>query len=751
MGTRFRTFVDSLSIIDGVWQDQPSNIGVFEHSSIIPSRRGRGSLYILVETVGGFPDHSQVQQHVIEAAQEYFHTDGSITAGLREAIKAVNAALFELNLNAPREERGVAGVTCMVLKDQDAYIGQAGPAVLYHVARDKFQRLPQESTWLSSEKLEDVDISKNPPLGLRREIEPELSHLYMRDGDVFILASTSLVKLASDEEVRSAVIHRGAHAVRENLEAIIAGEDASALIVEVRGIEEEPTPAEKADIRAGVEKRPGVWARVSSALRGLFLSAPEEREEFEAEEEFEEEEAEEMSPVRGIDLRGTIGSAWRSVSGFFRRLIPVLARVLPEAGPGQRRRQQLRKGRPVGGVARRQAVAAHEDKRWIWIALAIPVLLVLLFVITRFQYQRSRQAHLNQLRQAAEKAKASAEASPAIADQRAKLREALAFLDEALRLKPGDQELTSARQAIQDLLDDKNYVSRLYYFGELKEFPETQDVKSQLSTVVVHGIDVYVLDVGMDRVYKYLLNSTKDSLQDLTGEPVLVRKGDTRDGIVVDELLDIAWVESQPGAAGGNLLILDKKGHLLRYDPLVGLKLLPVADSAAWREPVATATFYTNWYLLDPPANVLLKYEPTSAGYDAPPSNYFKAEANANVSNGVDVSIDGNIYVLHSDGQITKYFQGTSAPFPQTNLDEPLKAPFCLFASGLPDQEGYVYVADTGNQRIVKFSRDGEFLRQYRSRDPEYMNAIKGIFVEEAEKKLYLVNGNKLYWVKLPD
>jgi len=256
MGTKLQTLVDSLSIVDGVWQERASNIGMFEQAAMIPSRHGRGNLYILVETVGGFPDHAQIQQRIIEVVQQYFATDGSITAGLREAIKAANESLFELNLNAPREQRGVAGVTCLVLKDQDAYTGQIGPALLYQIGRDRFQRLPQESTWLSSEKLQDVDISKNPPLGLRRTVEPDLCHLHVRDGDVFILATTSLDKLTTEDQIRNAVIHRGAHTVRENLEAMVSGKDLSLLIVEVLSVEQAPVPAEKPGGRPRVEERP---------------------------------------------------------------------------------------------------------------------------------------------------------------------------------------------------------------------------------------------------------------------------------------------------------------------------------------------------------------------------------------------------------------------------------------------------------------------------------------------------------------
>lgn len=755
MSPRFRTSVDTLCIVDGIWQEKASNLSVVEYSSIVPDRRGRGHLYILVETIGSFPNHAQLQQRLISVAQEYYRASGgSITAGMRLAIKAANAFLFEENLNAPREQRGIAGMTCMVLKDQDAYIGQLGPALLYHVAKGEFQHLPRESTWLSSEKLQDVDISKHPPLGLRRDIEPDLFHIYVREGDVFILASTSLFKLASDDEIAHAVLHRGAHTVRENLEALAGGRDLSMLIIEVLRADQAPVEPEEERVRPPsiAAQRVSLWARISSTLRNFLIPVSEERErpeQLEQGEEFKEEEAEGFSWA--VDFKRSAESVWRTLTRLWQGLGALLARVLPEGEPGRRARPPFGYAQDRRDAHRMRAgTVTHADRRWLWVAVLIPVVVILLFALTRFQYERSRQAHFRQLLQAVQDAKASAEASPAAAEQRAKLTQALTLLDEALQLKPQDQGLVAERQATQDWLDRINHVSRIFYFGELKEFPDIEGAKSQLSAVIVHSIDVYVLDLGTDRVYKYLLNETRDSLQALPGDPVLLRKGDQHGQVMVDELLDIAWMEAGGQWGTSNLLILDKKGHIFEYDPAVGLKAFPTADSSAWREPVAAATYYNRLYLLDPRANRVLKYSLTNVGYDGPPSDYFKVETSANVSNAVDMAIDGNVYILHSDGMISKYREGTSVPFSQSNLDEPLRTPCCIFATGFLDEEGYVYVADVENQRIVQFSKGGEFIRQFRSRDPGYMNELRSLFVDEAQKKLYLINGNKLYLVNVP-
>ena len=741
MSTRLQTSVDSLSIVDGVWQEKASNLGILEQSHLIPIKHGRGNLYILVETVGSFPDRVQIQQRIIDIVQEYYRTPGSITAGLRLAIKAANTYLFEENLNAPREQRGVAGVSCMVLKDQDAYIGQCGPAVLYHVGKGQFQRLPKESTWLSSEKLQDVDISTEPPLGLRREIEPELFHLHMREGDVFILASTSLAQLASDDEIASATLHRRAHTVRRNLESLARGRDLSLVIVEVLRVDQAPVSIgeEGVHVRPSAAEQISLWARITSGLRGLFLPASEERERFE--EEFEEEEKTEGLDL-AVDLKGVAESIGRSLTKLGRGLAALLVRVLPETEPGRGTRKARRS---------RKAVATEMDRRWLYAALLIPVFVILLVAVTRFQHERSREAQFRQLLEQVQAAKAIAESSPATSEQRAKLTEALTVIDQALELKPEDEELLAEQQGIQDWLDRVNHVFRIPYFIDLQEFPDTDSAKSQLSRVIVHGIDVFVLDQGTDRVYKYLLNETRDDLQMLEGDHVLLRKGDQHGEVTVDELLDIAWVEAGGLRGTSDLLALDKQGHVLQYDAQLGLKPLPTADSSSWVEPVAVVGYVGRLYLLDPQANRVLRYVLTNAGYEGPPGDYFTTETSVNISNAVDITIDGNVYILHSDGTISKYQEGAGVPFQQSNLDEPLKTPSRIFATGYMDEDGYVYVTDAGNQRVVQFSKAGEFIRQFRGRDPTSMNDLRGMFVDEAEKKLFLINGSKLYLVILPE
>jgi len=376
---------------------------------------------------------------------------------------------------------------------------------------------------------------------------------------------------------------------------------------------------------------------------------------------------------------------------------------------------------------------------------------VLLFALTRFQYGRARQAEFQQLVKEFEEARAAAESSTVVAEQRVQLAEALGLVTQALAMKPDDEELQAQQKTVQEWLDRVNRLSRIYYFSELQEFADTESAPSQPRKVLMQGIDVYVLDLGTDRVYKYLLNEQRDGLQILPGDAVLLRKGDQRGETSVDTLLDIAWVEAGGLRGTSNLLAIDRQGQVLQYDPSLGLSEFATADGSMWVEPVAAAGYYGRLYVLDRQANQVLRYVLTNTGYDGAPSSYIQAAAASDLGDAVDMAIDGNVYLLHSSGRVSKYQEGIGAPFPLTDLDRPLSNPSSIFVTGFLDEDGYVYVADAGNQRIVQFSKTGEFIGQFQDRDSTHMDDLRSVFVEETEKKLFLINGNKLYLAHLPE
>ncbi|MBU6447317.1 hypothetical protein KGQ24_00560 [Patescibacteria group bacterium] len=115
------------------------------------------------------------------------------------------------------------------------------------------------------------------------------------------------------------------------------------------------------------------------------------------------------------------------------------------------------------------------------------------------------------------------------------------------------------------------------------------------------------------------------------------------------------------------------------------------------------------------------------------PVNYFKQ--NVDLSGVYDFAIDGSLYLLESNG-IEKFTSGVQKPFNASGLDI---APGSKIFTGYKYQ--YIYVMETGQNRIMIFDKNGNLKTQYTS--PQFSN-LKDFYVPADEKSAYVLDGKKL-------
>lgn len=707
---RLRTVVSQLSIVDGALRKSAPNLGVMEPTSLIPLKRDRGNLYVVIEAMGEVLGRDEAYHQMMEAIREkYFGIPGSITFGLCQAIEAANSYLFKENMNSPREMRRGAGLTCAVLRGNDLYIGQAGPTLAYVIHQRELERFPKHAPWLEK-------IGTHPsPLGVEEKPEIELFHCRVEPGDTILFSSSSLAQVASEEKVMATLAGEGM--ALENLANLAAGRDLSSIIVELPVAEAESLAPPKG------ERRP-------RPVREQVL-----KEEVEPRVE-EAVPARRPVPRMQIDVSAFLGRIGRTVAGSLAALAGglrvMVRRILPEAGAPSKARPKRARTSPEG------------RKALIGLAIAIPILIAAMVAFVYFQQERERNANFAQLVEGAESKIEQALAETERGTIRSFLNEAESLVNGALQIKPEDAEALALRDEIQAKLDEVNAVERLDQLSVLTDFP----AESEPGRVVVKGIDVYVLDKGLNRVYKYLFDKEKISLKALEN-PILLRQGDQRGDIVVGELIDMVWMEAGGEWKRSNLLVLESGGWLLEYAPErePGLAVLPVAESQSWGWPKLTGSYFGNFYLLDSQLNQILKYIPTPDGYNQPPIKWLKPEIEVDLAGAVDMAIDGYIYVLLADGTILKFAAGQQLPFDQTEIDQPLRSPTAIFAA---IETEHLYIADTGNERIVQFTKDGHFMRQFLSKQEDVLAQLRSFFVDEADGRLYFTSGNKLYIASIP-
>jgi hypothetical protein len=335
------------------------------------------------------------------------------------------------------------------------------------------------------------------------------------------------------------------------------------------------------------------------------------------------------------------------------------------------------------------------------------------------------------------------------------LNETLETVEKGLAIRPGDEKLNELRRRSLHELDEVDRVQRLYNPWKLRDLDDRGMSKTDSSRIVLHGIDVFLLNCGSDRVYKFLLNDVGDALQSADQDSILVQKGDLHGGVRIGDIVDIAWLESGGQRTLSTFVALERAGSLLAYDPQQGIDLLPMANSDQWLNPQAIGGYYGNLYVLDPLLGHILKYTPSNNAYTNPPAHYLNPRLDVDLTGAVDMAIDGNVYVLFADGRVQKFYDGEPQTFSMNGLPSPMRSPTTVFASGSIDEEeesaGYVYVTDTGNERVVQFDKSGNYLRQFQDKvGGTRMEALRAVYVDESTGRLFWVSGKALWLANIP-
>jgi DNA-binding beta-propeller fold protein YncE len=297
-------------------------------------------------------------------------------------------------------------------------------------------------------------------------------------------------------------------------------------------------------------------------------------------------------------------------------------------------------------------------------------------------------------------------------------------------------------------LDGLNKATTFFYYPLLYDFAEAG---SRPTVVAARGNEVYVLDSGLHRLYKFLLNETRDQLQPAptrmptpapTPNPVVMRQGDERGAIVVGEMADIFWGTAGAGRTSTGLLTLTAQKQVVEYVPSRGINVLAIAAAPGWEEATLGESFNGNLYVLDAKANRILKFAPTGEDFKTPPIDYVSPGVRVDFGGATGMAVDGFVWVLLADGTIMKFDGGNPVAFDKRGIDTPLKKTVAIVAQ---QNSPSLWVADAGNRRIVQFNKTGEYVRQYKPDDPRVMSDLRGFAVDETAQRFYWLNGTRLY------
>lgn len=765
-----KTTVGQVAVAGGYRSDRPNGVLIDERAPRISTGRRRGNLYALVEVSGPATGREVLVRQMLELLRDaYSRWQGSVTAGLQQAIYAANNLLFEENRDSLPGEQRTAGISCVVLREGDLFVAQAGPAAVYVAQEGQVTRFPDISPWLDDVPLEEVDAA---PLGARRDPNVALFHVQAAAGNCILLVESSLARRLPAGSLSDILLRLPAEEVLDALVSAGEGNDLSALVVQLA--EEEAVGA------------PDRLARPSGVPASTTLT---------------------LGPVSQklaawwdrLDARGALRGAAGALAAGLARLGAVLLTLLRRMLPGQTSSQSARETRAATAETREPASRPGEGRRakvvqqarriqagagasgaaggvyeggsggrrpaeravaqprsalarklMIGAAIAIPLIVAAVVAFMYIQRAQAQRAEIDALWKKANDSWTQANAPADKATTLARLTEAQTALDQLIARRPERTDAVDLQKRVLARLDELTQVRRITWITTLKTYPS----EAKLTRVVVEGGRIFVLDRNAGKVYHHQLDNLQESLVPTTADTVAVSKGTQVGSVLVADLVDMVWIPTGEGHQRGTLGILDSDGALLEYDPTTET-LSPVRMAAfdTWRFPKLVGSYFGRFYVLDTSTSKIWRYMPTPDGYSSPPDDWLQTAAD--LAGAIDMAIGDSIYILFADGSIRRFTTGEPDKYDISDWDRPPSNPGALFTRP-PDQVQSVYVADRGNSRIVQTKPEGLFEAQFRladssaGSDGDALSSVTSLFVDEIGGRAFFLSANKLYMIKLP-
>lgn len=432
-----------------------------------------------------------------------------------------------------------------------------------------------------------------------------------------------------------------------------------------------------------------------AGLSGLLIEAEDESMPIPALSE-EEDQKEEMiqdanlSSGRKLDF----GALGHKLLGALKVALSGIRKVIPESGKGK---------------------------------LILAVLLILIVVtgaVFQFFSNRSKQknaqfnGYLNEARSKFDSAKALASLNPSQA--KLELEQVEQNLNKALSLKPKDQAGLEFKKQLEN--ESGSILQQFTAF----DFPLFLDLD-----LVKKGFSSSQMSLSVNKLLLLDTNSKTLIAIDLDKKSNQVLAGEFQLG------------KAQLSSINSSLAFVysEDKG-IVKVDSTNQKASTVAKPDSNLGKVVDIFAFAGNIYILDALKNQVWKYLPTQDGYSEK-REYLASGVKVDLASSIRMQIESSVYVLQRDGEMIRFTKGVKDNFSYAGLDKGVNNPKSFFVSSDTDD---LYLLDSGNSRLLILSKTGEYKGQISG---EKFAMATDLVVLEKDKKVYLLEGSKIYTVDL--
>ncbi len=629
------------------------------------------------------------EQMAALAAERYFNSSGSVTAGLRAVFNSLNDDLVTHNQSQGSKRRYEANMLAAVVRDDELFLARAGCGVALYRSQGDPTPFPAE--------FHQDDVIFGPPLGVHPVPDVRMSRYTVLSGARLVLATPGLAEM-------------DALKTRQALEAgdiagVLAGFKALAsdhlMLMAVEFVPPDvpsPVPAQEAESTARVPV-------ASAPAPAPAPTAPPQRPGAALERRA-------RAGLRAAALNGA--QAADGAAGLLDRLFPTPAEGEPRAS-----------GKLAGA------------------AVLIPIAIVLLVLVLWLGGTGESEFELcvKEANRTAEVARSIA--SSDVAGTQAAWTVVMQVVERCNSLRSGDPGLQALNREAQRVVDILLGVQRR------DARPIATFTNAQLKQIVLQGLDLYVLDAQNQWVYRVTLTSDGQSVVANSQQPIpAMRQGATIGQNRVAELVDIFWAQET-----AQIIALDKGGLIIQCSPrfLQSCDAQRLLAAERWVQPAAITLWQGRLYILDPGANQIWRYEQSGGAYASVPGEYFVGAARPDLRAAVDFGIDdqGNIYILMADGLVTKWRSGSQTPFAFTGFYEgqEITSADAMFLNTDPTAQG-LYIVSRATRTIYETSLAGTFSNSYRAFNEPDFALLAGVVPDKSQQTLYAISGNTVFAIR---
>ena len=110
---------------------------------------------------------------------------------------------------------------------------------------------------------------------------------------------------------------------------------------------------------------------------------------------------------------------------------------------------------------------------------------------------------------------------------------------------------------------------------------------------------------------------------------------------------------------------------------------------------------------------------------------------------GIDLTIDGDVFVLGKNGVVYKFTNGAAQPFTITGLSPELTSADAIWTY---NDLNYIYILDAADKRIIILEKTGQLKKQITAAE---FTKPASMIIDEQKGDAYVLDSNKVYQIKL--